>query len=111
MVWRADDAWVLVDGFKRVEAAKQVPGLDTLNARLIDADPKTAKAAICGLTRLSDRVHLLEEAWIVFALVREDRLTQREVAQLLGHDKSWISRHLALVEKLAAWLKMISAWG
>jgi ParB-like chromosome segregation protein Spo0J len=100
VVWPADDAWVLVDGFKRVEAAKQVPGLDTLNARLIDADPKTAKAAIYGLNRLSDRVHLLEEAWIVCALVREDRLTQREVAQLLGHDKSWISRRLALVERL-----------
>ena len=102
VVWLADDAWVLVDGFKRVEAAKQVPGLDTLNARLIDADPKTAKAAIYGLNRLSDRVHLLEEAWIVCALVREDRLTQREVAQLLGHDKSWISRRLALVEKLCS---------
>jgi ParB-like chromosome segregation protein Spo0J len=100
VVWPADDAWVLVDGFKRVEAAKQVPGLDTLDARLIDADPKTAKAAIYGLNRLSDGVHLLEEAWIVCALVREDRLTQREVAQLLGHDKSWISRRLALVEKL-----------
>jgi hypothetical protein len=102
VVWPTDDAWVLVDGFKRVEAAKQVPGLDTLNARLIDADPKTAKAAIYGLNRLSDRVHLLEEAWIVCALVREDRLTQWEAAQLLGHDKSWISRRLALVEKLCS---------
>ena len=68
--------------------------------RLIDADPKTAKAAIYGLNRLSHRVHLLEEAWIVCALVREDHLTQWEAAQLLGHDKSWISRRLALVEKL-----------
>ena len=53
VVWPSDDAWVLIDGFKRVEAAKQVPGLDTLGARLIDADPKTAKAAIYGLNRLS----------------------------------------------------------
>jgi ParB-like chromosome segregation protein Spo0J len=100
VVWRTDDAWVLIDGFKRVEAAKLVPGLDTLGARSIDADPRTAKAAIYGLNRLSRRVHLLEEAWIVCALVREDRLTQWEAAQLLGHDKSWISRRLALVEKL-----------
>ena len=34
VVWPADDAWVLIDGFKRVEAAKQVPGLDTLGAPL-----------------------------------------------------------------------------
>ena len=102
VVWRTADAWVLLDGFKRVEAAKQVPGLDTLDARLVDADPRTAKAAIYGLNRLSHRVHLLEEAWIVCALVREDHLTQWEAAQLLGHDKSWISRRLALVEKLCS---------
>jgi ParB-like chromosome segregation protein Spo0J len=100
VVWRADDAWVLIDGFKRVEAARHVPGLDTLGARSIDADPRTAKAAIYGLNRFSRRVHLLEEAWIVCALIREDHLTQWEAAQLLGHDKSWISRRLALVEKL-----------
>jgi ParB-like chromosome segregation protein Spo0J len=102
VVWPADDAWVLVDGFKRVEAARQVPGLDTLGARLINADAKTAKAAIYGLNRLGHRVHLLEEAWIVCALIREDHLTQWEAAQLLGHDKSWISRRLALVEKLCS---------
>jgi hypothetical protein len=100
VVWPADDAWVLIDGFKRVEAARQIPGLETLVARSIAADPRTAKAAIYGLNRLGRRVHLLEEAWIVCALVREDRLTQWEVAQLLGHDKSWVSRRLALVEKL-----------
>src|SRR5208283_2759874 len=71
VVWPAGDAWVLIDGFKRVEAARQVPGLDTLGARLIDADSRTAKAAIYGLNRLSHHVHLLEEAWIVCALVRE----------------------------------------
>jgi ParB family transcriptional regulator, chromosome partitioning protein len=100
VVWPAGDAWVLIDGFKRVEAARQVPGLDTLGARLIDADSRTAKAAIYGLNRLSHHVHLLEEAWIVSALVREDYLTQWETAQLLGHDKSWVSRRLALIEKL-----------
>jgi ParB-like chromosome segregation protein Spo0J len=100
VVWPSAGAWVLIDGFKRVEAARQVPELLTLDARLIEADPRTAKAAIYGLNRLSRRVHLLEEAWIVCALVREDCLTQWEAAQLLGHDKSWISRRLALVEKL-----------
>ena len=30
VVWPSDDDWVLIDGFKRVEAAKHVPGLDTL---------------------------------------------------------------------------------
>lgn len=102
VVWRTADAWVLIDGFKRVAAARQVPDLVTLAGRLIDADAHTAKAAIYGLNRLTRRVHLLEEAWIVCALVREDHLTQYEAAQLLGHDKSWISRRLALVEKLCS---------
>jgi ParB family transcriptional regulator, chromosome partitioning protein len=100
VVWPDGDTWVLVDGFKRVEAARQVPGLDTLGARLIAADSKTAKAAIYGLNRLTHHVHLLEEAWIVCALVREEHLTQWETAQLLGRDKSWVSRRLALIEKL-----------
>jgi ParB-like nuclease domain len=100
VVWHAPDACVLIDGFKRVEAARQVPGLVTLAARSIDADAHTAKAAMYALNRFTRRVELLEEAWIVCALVREDHLTQREAGQLLGHDKSWISRRLALVEKL-----------
>jgi hypothetical protein len=37
----------------------------------------------------------------VHALVREDGLTQEEVAELLYRHKSWVCRRLALVEKLA----------
>jgi len=46
-------------------------------------------------------VHVLEEAWLVYALVREDGLSQLEVAQLMGRHKSWVCRRLALLEKLA----------
>lgn len=102
VVWPTAGVWVLIDGFKRLEAARQVAGLTTLAARLIEADARTAKAAMYGLNQLSRRVHLLEEAWIVCSLVREDGLTQFEAAQLLGHDKSWVSRRLALLEKLCA---------
>jgi hypothetical protein len=44
----------------------------------------------------------LEEAWVVHALVREDGLSQVEVAELLGRHKSWVCRRLALLEKLSA---------
>ena len=40
----------------------------------------------------------LEEAWIVHALVREDGLSQVQVAELLERHKSWVSRRLALLE-------------
>jgi len=32
----------------------------------------------------------LEEAWLVRALYRDDRLTQPQIAQLLGRHKSWV---------------------
>ena len=90
----------VLDGFTRWEAAQQVRGMTTLLVRLIDVDDRRAKAAIYGLNQTGRRPHELEEAWIVQALVREDGLSQLEVAGLLGRHKSWVCRRLALLEKL-----------
>jgi ParB-like chromosome segregation protein Spo0J len=92
----------VLDGFTRWEAAQQVRGMTTLSVRLIDVDDRRAKAAIHGLNQTGRRPHELEEAWIVRALVREDGLSQSEVAELLGRHKSWVCRRLALLEKLCA---------
>ena len=92
----------VLDGFTRWEAAAQVRGMTTLSVRLIDVDDRRAKAAIHGLNQTGRRPHELEEAWIVQALVREDGLSQAEVAELLGRHKSWVCRRLALLEKLCA---------
>jgi ParB-like chromosome segregation protein Spo0J len=91
----------VLDGFTRWEAALQVRGMTTLAVRLIDVDDRRAKAAIYGLNQTGRRPHELEEAWIVQALVREDGLSQAEVAELLGRHKSWVCRRLALLEKLS----------
>src|SRR4029077_7837455 len=91
-----------LDGFTRREAAQQVRGMTTLLVRLIDVDDQRAKAAIYGLNQTGRRPYELEEAWLVQALVREDGLSQSEVAELLGRHKSWVCRRLALLEKLAA---------
>ncbi|MGZ3316595.1 MAG: ParB/RepB/Spo0J family partition protein [Isosphaeraceae bacterium] len=90
----------VLDGFTRWEAALQVRGMTTLLVRLIDVDDRRAKAAIHGLNQTGRRPQDWEEAWIVHALVREDGMTQVEVAELLGRHKSWVCRRLALVEKL-----------
>ena len=95
----------LLDGFKRVTAAPQVAGWTTLSVRVIEADERTAKAAILGLNRGQRPVRELEEAWIVQALVRDDGLTQVEAGHLLGQHKSWVCRRLALLEKLSAEVK------
>jgi ParB-like chromosome segregation protein Spo0J len=91
----------VVDGFKRLAAARTLPGMKALSARLFTADERTAKAAIYGLNRAGRHTRELEEAWIVWALVREDGLTQVEAAELLGRHKSWVCRRLALRERLA----------
>lgn len=90
----------LVDGFTRLAAAKQIDPMGGLQSRRIEADAATAKAAVYQLNRVGHGAHPLEQASIVHALVREDGLSQLEVAQLLGHHKSWVSRRLALIEQL-----------
>jgi hypothetical protein len=39
-------------------------------------------------------------------LIREDGLSQAEVAELLGHHKSWVCRRLALLERLCPTSRM-----
>jgi ParB-like chromosome segregation protein Spo0J len=90
----------LIDGFKRLAAARMISGMSRVSIRLILVDERGAKAAIYGLNRAGGRTRELEEAWIVHALVREDRLTQVEVAELLSRHKSWVCRRLALIERL-----------
>lgn len=101
VVFLRQDQPVLVDGFKRHDAASRVKSLGELLARRIEADERSAKAAMYGLNRLGGRLDQLEEAWIVQALVREDGLSQPAAAQLLGRHKSWVCRRLALLEKLS----------
>lgn len=95
----------VLDGFKRLAAARQVAGLTTLSVRVVAVDEPAAKAAILGLNRGQHATRELEEAWVVQALVRDDGLTQVEAAQLLGRHKSWVCRRLALLEKLSVAVK------
>ena len=102
VVVQQEGRWELIDGFKRLAAARKLESIDRLLARRIEADERSAKAAIYGLNRAGGRTREIEEAWIVHALVREDGLTQVEVAELLGRHKSWVCRRLALIEKLGS---------
>lgn len=99
--WRRKDRAELLDGFKRHAAAAAI-AWPTLSVRLVEADERSAKAAIFGLNRTGQQPSELEEAWIVQALVREDGLSQVDAAQLLGKHKSWVCRRLALLERLGA---------
>jgi ParB-like chromosome segregation protein Spo0J len=100
VVCKRQESYQLIDGFKRLGAARGLAQLPHLAARLMEADERTAKAAIYGLNRAGGRTRELEEAWIIHALVRDDGMSQVEVAELLGRHKSWVSRRLALMERL-----------
>jgi hypothetical protein len=100
-----DDQLEVIDGFKRLAAARQIRELPSLSVRMLEVDERTAKAAILGLNRDQGPVRELEEAWVVQGLVRDDGMTQVEVAHLLGRHKSWVCRRLALLEKLSVAVK------
>ena len=102
VVCRREGGLELIDGFKRLGAVRVLGTRKVLSARLLEADERTAKAAIYGLNRAGGRTRELEEAWIVHALVREDGLSQVEVGDLLGRHKSWVCRRLALLERLGS---------
>ncbi len=98
---RHDDAVVLVDGFKRLVAARHLE-LPTLRTRVLPLSEQAAVAAIYSLNRHGRGLLDLEEAFIVRTLVREQGLAQAEVAVLLGRHASWVCRRLALLERLDA---------
>ena len=91
---------VLVDGFKRLRAARTFKGFVSLQAHLLEVDEQSAKAAIFNLNRITSKPNELEESWIIYALVHDDGMQQIEVAQMLGRHKSWINRRLALIMRL-----------
>ena len=95
------EQWEVVDGFKRLAAARLLDWPTLLVRRLEVDDERRVKAAVYSLN-LGQHLQELEEAWLVQALVREDGLSQVDVAELLGRHKSWVCRRLALLEKLSS---------
>lgn len=100
IVCQLEEKMVLVDGFKRLRAARCLQGVTQLWAKTLEVDEQAAKAALFNLNRIVGRPVELEEAWIIYALVREDGLQQSEAAAMLGRHKSWVNRRLSLIEKL-----------
>lgn len=90
---------VLVDGFKRVRVAEEL-GLKAVWAQVVKLDATQAKAAILKCNQARPGLCEIEEAWIVRSLIREQGLRQMQVGDLLGRDKSWVSRRLRLAEAL-----------
>lgn len=90
----------VVDGFKRLRAAREIAALPRLLARPVALGALAAKAAVVNLNRGAGAVSAFEEALVIRSLVRDDGQSQLEIAALFGRHPSWICRRLALVERL-----------
>lgn len=90
----------LLDGFKRLRAARQL-GLAELTARPFDLSIRAGKATMLQLNRVGRAISGIEEALVVHSLCHEDGLNQVEIALLLNRHKSWVCRRLALIERLS----------
>ena len=89
----------LLDGFKRLRACQKL-GLENLTATVLGGGRRALKAAMIQLNWKARSIGKLEEAMVLHSLVHDDGLTQLEIATLLGRHKSWVSRRIALIERL-----------
>jgi ParB/RepB/Spo0J family partition protein len=98
VVHESDDPprWVLIDGYRRVEALREI-GEDLI---WVDAwDRSVDEALLLCLARGPERGwEAIEEAALLHELA--NRFSQRELAQRIGRDVSWVNRRLNLFKAL-----------
>lgn len=90
---------ILVDGFKRYEAAKKLE-MQELTAREMQMEPVQAKAMTMLLNQ-DKKTNLIQQAILVRDLIEIEGLNQVEVASLLERHKSWVNRRVTLINSLA----------
>ena len=99
VIERAQGRYLLIDGYQRLWALEKL-GRDTASALVLDLDETSALIYRHRQGR-SSRSSALEDAWLLQALVEEHGLDQLELARRMGHNHSWVSRHLALLTALS----------
>ena len=89
---------VVVDGYKRVRALKQLKS-DTALATVWDLDEADA-LVLERLMRVGDGDGPLEQGWLLRELEARFGLSQEELARRFDKSVSWVCRRLALVKEL-----------
>ena len=90
--------YILIDGYLRVAAAKHC-GKDMLLAQIWYG--KEQEALIHVLAKTGERKwDVFEEAGLIKELHIQHQLSQRQIAEQLGKDQSWVSRRIALLDTL-----------
>ena len=91
---------VLVDGYKRLRAIKALHR-NIITTYMLERSVTALKAMTLTVNREQSPCRELEEALVVQSLRHEDGLRQNEIALLCNRHKSWVSRRIALVERLS----------
>jgi len=94
-----DRLFVLIDGYLRVLSLTRL-GRDTVMAEV--CQDTELKALFRLLSRTGERQwEAIEQAWIVRDIRDRFGCTASEMARSVGHDLSWVSKRLALLEALS----------
>lgn len=90
--------YVLIDGYRRVEAARRA-GLDTLTAQIW---PGSVRDALCRLLASDSarQLDVFEQAAVLHELKSTHGLNQNRIADRMGRHPSWVARRLALIDQL-----------
>lgn len=94
-----DGGYQLIDGFKRYYAAEDLM-MESLQCRLLDIDLPQAKVLLLSYNRPHQSMEAWEEAMVLQDLQKTHSLNQRSLAGLTGYSRSWVSRRLALIDKM-----------
>jgi ParB family transcriptional regulator, chromosome partitioning protein len=94
----SSNRWILMDGYLRLKALRRL-GKDTISAEIWACDP--ARALLALLTGHQSRAwEAIEEALLLQELHAQHGLSQGNIANKIGRDKSWVSRRLSLLEQM-----------
>jgi ParB family chromosome partitioning protein len=94
-----EGGYQLIDGFKRLYAAEDLM-METLQCRVLDIDLPQAKVLLLSYNRPHLSMEAWEEAIVLQDLRKTHSLSQNSLAQLTGYSRSWVSRRLALIDKM-----------
>ncbi len=93
------DAFILIDGYRRVGALRHL-GRDTAEVECWQADLAQALLGVLARTR-SRAFAPIEEAFLLRELMSGAQLSQHDIARRCGRDVSWVNRRLQLLTHLS----------
>ncbi len=99
VVRQQDGTYQLLDGFKRCHCSKRL-GWSSLRGIVLEVTLCDGVAMILKYNRAGKGLDDYDQALIIYSLVHDHGLDQVSISRLTGYCRSWVSRRLALIEKL-----------